>query len=93
MSAAVSLLLSQVRDSTVGTMLEYRTRCDKSHVLKVHGELRVRDLVVAGWSDASPLNRPDGKSTQGISYRNHPPKSFVWRDVQSKSSVLALGQN
>ena len=46
--------------------LIYRTRCDKSHVLKVHGDLRVRDLLVAGWSDASPLNRPDGKSTQGI---------------------------
>lgn len=69
--SAVSFLLSHVRDSTVGTMLEinkliYRTRCDKSHVLKVHGDLRVKDLLVAGWSDASPLNRPDGKSTQGI---------------------------
>ena len=71
LSFAVSLPLSQVRDSTVGTMLEinkliYRTRCDKSHVLKVRGDLRVRDLLVAGWSDASPLNRLDGKSTQGI---------------------------
>ena len=71
LSAAVSLMLSQIRDSTVSTMLEinkliYRTKCNRKHVLKIHGGLRLQDLLVAGWADAACQNRPDGKSTQGI---------------------------
>ena len=54
LSAAVGLFLSQVRDSTVQTMVEinqliYKTKCNRKHVLKVHGDLKVHDLLVAGW--------------------------------------------
>ena len=71
LSAAVGLLLSQVTKSTVGTMIEinklvHATRCNKKHVLKIHGNLRVKDLLVACWADASVQNRQDGKSTLGL---------------------------
>ena len=71
LSAAVSLFLSQVRDSTVSTMIDinkliYRTKCNRKHMLKIHGNLQVKDLLVAGWADAACQNRPDGKSTEGI---------------------------
>lgn len=71
MSAAVSLFLSQIRDSTVATMIEvnkmiYKLKCHRKHCLLIHGGLRVDDMLVAGWADAAAQNRPDGKSTQGI---------------------------
>ena len=71
LAAGVSLFLSQVRDSTVSTMIDinklvYKTKCHRKHVLKIHGNLQVSDLLVAGWADAAAQNRHDGKSTLGI---------------------------
>ena len=71
LSAAVGLFLSLVRDSTVQTMVEinqliYKTKCNRKHVLKIHGDLKIHDLLVAGWADAAAQNRPDGKSTEGV---------------------------
>lgn len=71
LAAAVSLFLSQVQTSTVETMIAinkliYRTRCNKKHIMKIHGGIPVRDWLVAGWSDAAAMNRPDGKSTLGV---------------------------
>ena len=71
LSAGVSLLLSQVTTSKVETLIEvnklvYRTKCNRKHVLKIHGGLQLSDLLVAGWSDAAAQNRNDGKSTLGI---------------------------
>ena len=71
LSAAVSLLLSQVTQSTVSTMIEinkliYRTKCNRKHVLRIHGGLSMNDFLVAGWADAAAQNRPDGKSTAGV---------------------------
>ena len=71
MSAAVSLFLSQIRDSTVHTMIDvnkmiYKLKCHRKHCLLIHGGLSVDDMLVAGWADAAAQNRPDGKSTQGI---------------------------
>ena len=70
-SAGVSLLLSQVNTSTVGTLLEankliYKTKCQRKHQLLVHGGLSLSDTIIAGWADASVQNRVDGKSTRGI---------------------------
>ena len=67
----MSLLLSQVVSSTVETMIEvnkliYKTKCHRKHALKVHGGLKVSDLLVAGWADAAAQNRTDGKSSLGI---------------------------
>ena len=65
LAAGVSLFLSQVRDSTVSTMIDinklvYKTKCHRKHVLKVHGNLPASDLLVAGWADAA-----DQSSFQG----------------------------
>ena len=70
-SAAVSVLLSEVNRSTVRTMIEvnkvvYQVRANKHHTLKIHGGLDPRHLLVAGWADAAGQNRIDGKSTQGL---------------------------
>ena len=46
--------------------LIYKTKCHRKHVLKVHGGLKVSDLLVAGWADAAAQNRTDGKSSLGI---------------------------
>ena len=70
-SAAVSLLLSQVNCSNVKHMVEvnkviHQVKSNRNHSLRIHGGLRVADMVVAGWADASGQNRVDGKSTQGL---------------------------
>eukprot|EP00435_Cladocopium_sp_Y103_P053704 s442_g17.t1 len=70
-SAAVSLLLSQVNCSKVRQMVEvnkvvYQVKANRKHSLRIHGGLRVEDMIVAGWADASGQNRIDGKSTQGM---------------------------
>ena len=70
-SAAVSVLLSEVTRSTVRTMIEvnkvvYQVRANKHHVMKVHGGLDPQEILVAGWADAAGQNRVDGKSTQGM---------------------------
>ena len=69
LSAGVSLLLSQVVSSTVETMIEVKKliyKTHRKHLLKVHGGLKVSDLLVAGWADAAAQNRTDGKSSLGI---------------------------
>ena len=71
MSAAVSLMLSMVNRSTVRTMIDvnkivFQVKSNRKHKLIVHGGLKVHDLLVAGWADASGQNRVDGKSTQGL---------------------------
>ena len=70
-SAAVSLMLSMVNRSTVRTMIDvnkivFQVKSNRKHKLIVHGGLKVHDLLVAGWADASGQNRVDGKSTQGL---------------------------
>ena len=70
-TAAVSLLLSEVTTSTVQTMLEvnklvYQVKMNKGHKMIIHGGVPMDKLIVAGWADAACQNRKDGKSTQGI---------------------------
>ena len=61
-------------------------------MLKVHGGLKVSDLLVAGWADAAAQNRTDGKSTLGIMIGITSGK-LKWGDVQRKPSVLEISQD
>ena len=70
-AAGVSLLLSQINNSKVETLIEankliYKTKCQRKHKLLVHGGIPLADTLIAGWADAAAQNRVDGKSTQGI---------------------------
>ena len=70
-SAEVGLLLSEVTDSSVDTVLRTNkllaaARGRKTHKLVVHAFTPDTKLGVFTWADASGQNRRDGSSTQGI---------------------------
>ena len=71
MSAEVSLLLSEVKQSTVNTILRANqlleaARARKEHRLRIHRFAEGTPLGLFAWVDAASQNRPDGGSTQGI---------------------------
>ena len=70
-AAAVSLGLSKIPRSQVQDMIElnkliHKVKGNRDHKLVMHGHIRPGDLMLAAWVDASPQNRDDGKSTQGL---------------------------
>ena len=70
-SAAVSLLLSQVTQSTVQTLIDtnklvFKVKANRKHKMLVHGGMPLEQTLIAGWADAAGQNRVDGKSTEGI---------------------------
>ena len=71
LSAEVSLLLSEVTQSTVATIAAAnaclrRARAQKGHCMKIHAFSPSEELGLFGWVDAGNQNRVDGYSTQGI---------------------------
>ena len=71
LSAEVSLLLSEVAQSTVSTITKAnsclrRARAQKKHAMKIHAFPETEELGLFGWVDAANQNRVDGYSTQGI---------------------------
>ena len=71
LSAEVSLLLSEVAQSTVSTITKAnsclrRARAQKGHAMKIHAFPETEELGLFAWVDAANQNRVDGYSTQGI---------------------------
>ncbi|OLP84749.1 Copia protein [Symbiodinium microadriaticum] len=71
LSAEVSLLLSDITESTVETVvkanqLAYHARTRKDHKMLVHAFAEDEPVALFGWVDAANENRRDGGSTQGI---------------------------
>ncbi|CAE7649118.1 RE1 [Symbiodinium sp. CCMP2592] len=71
LSAEVSLLLSEVPESTVETivkanLLAYHAKGRKDHQMIIHQFSPEEPLALFGWVDAASQNRRDGGSTQGI---------------------------
>ena len=70
-SAEVGLLLSEVSQRTVSTivrtnLLVQDTRARRDYKLLVHRFSSTEELCLYAWMDAGSQNRPDGGSTQGI---------------------------
>ena len=70
-AAEVGLLLSEVSQSSVETMITANillshTRSRKDHELLIHAFVEGEKLGVFTWVDAASQNRRDGRSTQGI---------------------------
>ena len=70
-SSAVGILLSEVNNSSVRTIISANTLLDsvrvrKDHCLRIHKFPEHEELGVFGWVDAASQNRPDGGSTQGL---------------------------
>ncbi|CAE7255758.1 RE1 [Symbiodinium sp. CCMP2456] len=71
LSAPVSLLLSEVSQSTVDTIvrtnqLAWQAKQRKNHSMLIHAFDEDEPLAMFAWVDAGSTNRPDGGSTQGI---------------------------
>jgi hypothetical protein len=69
-SAGVSLLLSEVAQGTVDTIIKsnillHEAKAQKNHILKIHRH-HAPEMVLYTWVDAANQNRPDGGSTQGV---------------------------
>ena len=70
-SAEVGLLLSEVSESSVDTIIRtnklvYATRVRKEHKLWIHSFHEKAELGLFMWCDAAGQNRRDGSSTQGL---------------------------
>ncbi|CAE7224831.1 RE1 [Symbiodinium sp. KB8] len=71
LSAAVSLLLSEVTRSTIDTVIRsnlllQNVRQRRDHQMLIHAMPRDEPVMMFAWVDAANANRPDGGSTQGI---------------------------
>ena len=71
LSAAVSLMLSDITVSTVETIIQTNklvqtTKARKNHRMLIHQFPNPEELCVYAWVDAASQNRRDGGSTQGI---------------------------
>ena len=71
LSASVGLLLTEVSQSTVQTLIHANTllshvKARSDHELKIHSFPEEKDLGMYAWVDAASQNRVDGGSTQGI---------------------------
>eukprot|EP00435_Cladocopium_sp_Y103_P070080 s590_g34.t1 len=70
-SAEVGLLLSEVSESTVDTVIRanklvYASRVRKDHTMLIHAFPEDNELGLFMWADAAGQNRRDGSSTQGL---------------------------
>ena len=84
-SAEVSLLLSEVTQSTVSTIvranqLAYCTKAQKEHQMLIHAFSPNEPLCMFAWVDAGSQNRKDGGSTQGI-FVGLGPQSMLQGDL------------
>ena len=71
LSAEVSLLLSEISESTVSTiikanLLAYHAKARQDHQMLIHRFAAEEPLALFGWVDAASQNRREGGSTQGI---------------------------
>ena len=71
LSAEVSLLLSEVNNSTVDTVIRTNqflshAKAKKDHQLKIHRFPEGTEMGAFAWVDAGSQNRPDGGSTLGV---------------------------
>ena len=71
LSASVSLLLSEIPNSTVELIIQTNkliqaTKARKNHRMLIHAFPKPEELCVYAWVDAASQNRRDGGSTQGI---------------------------
>ena len=70
-SAAVSLLLSETSQGTVGTIkkanqLLHQSQLRHDHQMIIHGHEAQDELAIYAWVDAASQNRMRGESTQGV---------------------------
>lgn len=70
LSAPVGLLLSKVNSATVLELVQTnkllrQAKVKKGLVLMIH-PIKIEELMVTTWVDASYANRPDGSSTKGV---------------------------
>lgn len=70
-SAEVGILLSEVSESTVETLIKtnlliQQVRSRRNHHMLIHAFPKETPLGVFAWADAAGQNRRDGSSTQGI---------------------------
>ena len=84
LSADVSLLLSQVNQSTTETIKQAnglldQARAMKEHRMKIH-KIPVDHLMLCAWCDSASQNRHDGYSTQGIII-GAVPRTCCWDSV------------
>ncbi|CAE7660472.1 RE1, partial [Symbiodinium sp. CCMP2456] len=71
LSAEVSLLLSEISESNVNTiikanLLAYHAKARQDHRMLIHQFSSEETMVLFGWVDAASQNRREGGSTQGI---------------------------
>ncbi|CAE7537598.1 RE2 [Symbiodinium sp. CCMP2456] len=71
LSAEVSLLLSEISESNVNTiikanLLAYHAKARQDHQMLIHLFSPEETMVLFGWVDAASQNRREGGSTQGI---------------------------
>ena len=91
LSAAVSLLLSETSQGTVGTVkkanqLLYHAQQRHDHQMVIHKHHPQDDLSVYAWVDAASQNRISGESTQGISI-GIAPSSLARGEVTEVSPI------
>ena len=91
-SAEVSLMLSEVKDSTVESIhranqLLQEAKARKDHKLIVHSFPKQEELGVFCWSDAAGQNRREGGSTQGI-FIGMAPVSMLQGNMEKVSPIL-----
>eukprot|EP00439_Symbiodinium_sp_Y106_P070844 s93_g12.t1 len=96
LSAEVSLLLSEITDSTVETitqanLLAYHAKSRKDHRMLIHAFSEDEPLAMYGWVDAANQNRKDGGSTQGI-FIGLGPQSMLSGDL-GKVTPIAWHSN
>ena len=89
-SAEVSLLLSEVAQGTVETIVKSnillsRAKAQRGHIMKIHRH-ETDDLVMFAWVDAANQNRADGGSTQGI-FIGMGPRAVLEGEVGAISPV------
>ena len=90
-SAEVSLLLSEVTESTVNTVIKanqlaYRTKTQKDHKMLIHSFGTEEPLGLYAWVDAGSQNRRDGGSTQGI-FIGLGPQGMIQGDIGKVSPI------
>ena len=88
----MSLLLSEVGNSTVETIVcantpAYHTKVRKEHRLVIHKFGAQEELGMFAWVDAASQNRCDGGSTQGL-FLGVGPLSLLKGDMCSVTAIV-----
>ena len=91
-SAHVSLALSEVANSTVESLdqankLLHEIRREAKVPMRIHAFPKEEQLCLVAWVDASPQNRHDGSSTEGILI-GMAPKSILDGEVTKVSPMF-----